>query len=73
MLKFSKSKYLLNSINENITRVRFSATNNSQQSPILSHLFENLIKKDRSGCFVVQSNQIEILNEPMEYYLALHV
>ena len=35
-------------------------------------LFNHLIKERKSPCFEVRSNQIEILTEPIDYYLALH-
>ena len=38
-----------------------------------SFLFQNLVKDRKSPCFEVRSNQIEILKEPLDYYLALHV
>ena len=36
-------------------------------------LFDHLIKERKSPCFEVRSNQIEILKDPVDYYLALHV
>ena len=35
-------------------------------------LFDKLVKERKSPCFEVQSNQIKIISDPTEYYLALH-
>ena len=35
-------------------------------------LFNKLVKERKSPCFEVQSSQIKIINDPQEYYLALH-
>lgn len=36
-------------------------------------LFDHLIKERKSPCFEIpDSRQIEIISEPVEYYLALH-
>eukprot|EP00347_Sterkiella_histriomuscorum_P003103 403365574 len=35
-------------------------------------LFNNLIKERKSPCFEVRSSQIQILKDPVDYYLALH-
>ena len=36
-------------------------------------LFQHLVKERKSPCFEVRSSQIEILKDPVDYYLALHV
>jgi hypothetical protein len=36
-------------------------------------LFKYLIKDRKSPCFEVRSSQIEVLKDPVDYYLALHV
>lgn len=35
-------------------------------------LFNHLIKERKSPCFEVNSSQIEIIKDPLDYYLALH-
>ena len=35
-------------------------------------MFNHLIKERKSPCFEVRSSQIEILKDPVDYYLALH-
>lgn len=47
-----------------MTNLKFSK---SQQ-----FLFNHLIKERKSPCFEVNSSQIEILKDPIDYYLALH-
>lgn len=36
-------------------------------------VFDNLIKSRKAPCFEVYSSQIQIIQEPVDYYLALHV
>ena len=40
---------------------------------IIKTLFENNIKSKKLPCFEVYSSQIEILNLPMDFYLAILV
>lgn len=65
--------------NENSTK-NTNQTNNSQnnhinyeQHPILKYFFSKNIKTKKLPCFEVYSSQIEILNQPMDFYLALIV
>ena len=44
-----------------------------QGSPLLRTLFEECVKKRRNPCFELHSSQIQILKEPIDYYLALNV
>ncbi len=48
---------------------RISAAN----APLLNTLYTELVKKRKSPCFELRSSQIQVLTEPMEFYLALIV
>lgn len=47
--------------------------NNYDYPEVLKMLFENNILKKKLPCFEVYSSQIEILNSPFDYYLAIIV
>ncbi len=52
----------------------FSTTHKDTSYPdILKKLFESNIKKKKIPCFEVYSSQIEILNQPIDFYLAILV
>lgn len=46
---------------------------NYEEHPILKYFFSKNIKTKKLPCFEVYSSQIEILNQPMDFYLALIV
>jgi len=48
-------------------------TFSTQNYPLLRTLFGEFVKKRRSPCFELHSSQIQILYQPIDYYLALNV
>ncbi len=48
-------------------------TLNYEDFPIIKYLFSKNIKTKKLPCFEVYSSQIEILNQPMDFYLAIIV
>jgi hypothetical protein len=40
---------------------------------LIKHFFENNIKSKKLPCFEVYSSQVEILNQPFDFYLAIIV
>jgi hypothetical protein len=48
-------------------------TNENNFSDTIKKLFDLNIKTKKIPCFEVYSSQIEILNQPMDYYLAIIV
>lgn len=51
----------------------YSEGNTAQYPDVLKYFFENNIKTKKLPCFEVYSSQIEILNQPMDFYLAIIV
>jgi len=50
-----------------------NTTNNKYDSEIINLLFENNIQHKKVPCFEVFSSQIEILQRPFDFYLAIIV
>lgn len=58
----------------NFLSPRYFATKLSPNTnPLLNTLFEELVKKRKSPCYELFSSQIQILYEPIDFYLALNV
>ncbi len=55
-----------------IRKANFNSTDNVY-TDTMKLFFENNIKNKKLPCFEVYSSQIEILQQPMDYYLALIV
>jgi hypothetical protein len=74
-IKFTSYKNL-NIVANKIFLRAFSTTNQSEQrvySNSLKYLFNTNIIGKKLPCFEVYSSQIEILNQPMDFYLAILV
>ncbi len=52
---------------------KFSQSSSREYPEILKLLFEKNIKNKKLPSFEVYSSQIEILNQPMDFYLAILV
>ena len=55
-----------------ISRLKKFCTVN-YNSKLLSNLFNKGVKQKKIPCFEVYSSQIEILSQPIDYYLAIIV